>query len=375
MVPVPAQPFHAPVALCLPTLFPGGVEHIIVSLANALAAAGHPTHLVVLDRDGPLAASVSPEVDVCVLGPPLSWKIPRLARLFRTWGVVGVILAHGRWCLKPGLAALIAGVPYVPTVHSLTGPSYRWAQGSPLRERVFAALAHLVFGRAKALIAASESAARALEACLGLTPNSVHVAPQPVVSPRLEELAAQPAPHPWLSARDRPVVMTVCRLVPVKDLATLIHAFARLRATRAARLVIVGRGPEESALRQLCSAVGVADDVLFAGFDANPWRWMSRADVFAVSSVNEGLCCALIEALALGTPAVSTDCGGPRDVLESGRWGELVPPREPAQLAAAIERVLDGIHPPGAETQARMRQRYSVEAAVLAHLDILLGRS
>ena len=345
----------------------------MLALANAFAAAGHPTHLVVQEEGGPLEAVVSPGVELTYLNSGFRRGVPRLALLLRRWGVRGVLLAHDRRCVPPAVAALLAGVPYVPTIHGLTGPDYPWGRGSPLRRRAFRLLATAVFRRARAVVAVSESAARSLRQSLALPAGAVVVPPQPVVFPELERAAEAPVDHPWFTQPDRPVIVTVCRLAPVKDLPNLVAAFALLRRVRLARLVIVGDGPEAPALRRAIAEAGVGEDVLLTGFDLNPWRWVARSDVLAVSSLSEGMGCALIEAAFLGLPVVSTDCGGPRDVLESGRWGELVPPRNPALLAEAIARALDGGTAERSARRAAMAQRYSLPAAFQAYRDILLG--
>ncbi len=93
------------------------------------------------------------------------------------------------------------------------------------------------------------------------------------------------------------------------------------------------------------------------GFVDNPYAFMARAAVFVLSSTYEGLPGVLIEALACGCPVVSTDCpSGPREILDQGRFGPLVPVGDDAALAAAIEDVLD--HPPPAE-RSRARADFS----------------
>lgn len=195
---------------------------------------------------------------------------------------------------------------------------------------------------------------------------------QPVILPSLERDAQAAVEHPWFADKDQPIIVTVCRLAAVKDVPNLVRAFAILRAARLARLVIAGDGPEASRVRGAAALAGVERDVLLVGFDLNPWRGIARADVLAVSSVSEGMSCTtLIDALTRGVPVVSTDCGGPRDVLESERWGELVPPGDPGLVANALMRALDG----GRPTEAReiMRQRYSVSFALPAYRHALLG--
>ena len=111
--------------------------------------------------------------------------------------------------------------------------------------------------------------------------------------------------------------------------------------SRPARLVILGEGRERDALAGLVRELGIGHAVALPGFVANPFAWMARARVFAVSSIYEGLSMVLVEAMACGTPVVSTDCPhGPREVLEDGRWGLLVPVGDAEALATAILETL-----------------------------------
>jgi glycosyltransferase involved in cell wall biosynthesis len=172
------------------------------------------------------------------------------------------------------------------------------------------------------------------------------------------------------------VILAAGRLDPQKDFPTLIRAFAQLRSQRPARLVILGAANPMNPsyadeLRALSVRLGIADDVSRAGFQNNPFAYMSRAAVFALSSAYEGLGNVLIEALACGTPVVSTDCpNGPREILDHGRFGQLVPVGDDTALARAILSTLEASPDPG-----RLQERaatFSIERAVNRYLDMLL---
>ena len=134
---------------------------------------------------------------------------------------------------------------------------------------------------------------------------------------------------------------------------TLLRAFARLVSKRKARLIVLGEGRFRSSLLSLANGLGVAECVDFPGFTENPFAFLARADLFVLSSRNEGLPTVLIEAMVCGCPVVSTDCDfGPREILEDGRHGPLVPVGEPEALAGAMLSVLN--NPPRREAlQAR----------------------
>ena len=140
--------------------------------------------------------------------------------------------------------------------------------------------------------------------------------------------------------------------------------------SRPARLVILGEGPERNALAGLARELGVAGRVALPGFVANPFAWMARARVFALSSTHEGLSMVLVEAMACGTPVIGTDCPyGPREVLEGGKWGPLVPVGDAEALAVAILETLSDPVPP--HRLAARSRAFSVEACIGCHLALM----
>jgi glycosyltransferase involved in cell wall biosynthesis len=243
--------------------------------------------------------------------------------------------------------------------------------GSP-RQRPLLQRAYL---KADAIVAVSEGVANDLATYAGIPRDRITTVYNPVVGPDLIAKAREPLDHPWFAPGEPPVILGAGRLDPQKDFATLVRAFARLRARRTARLVILGaHGPPELAyaadLKALPRELGVAGDVEMPGFVDNPYAFMARAAVFVLSSTYEGLPGVLIQALACGCPVVSTDCpSGPREILDHGRFGPLVPVGDAAALAAAIERVLDD--PPPAERLRARAELFSVERAVDRSLALL----
>jgi glycosyltransferase involved in cell wall biosynthesis len=174
--------------------------------------------------------------------------------------------------------------------------------------------------------------------------EKIVVIPPPVVTKRLEHLAASASPCDGFRPQAGSRIIAVGRLTRQKDFATLIRAFALVRRQRPCQLLILGEGELRNELERQIVEGGLADDVSMRGFCANPFPLMAQADVLVVSSRSEGLSSVLIEALALGTPVVATDCpSGPREILQGGHYGELVTVGDDEELARAIGRTLD--HP------------------------------
>jgi glycosyltransferase involved in cell wall biosynthesis len=268
-----------------------------------------------------------------------------------------LVCALGRF---PGIVARrLVGVanPY--------GQSEKHRRAAP-RRRKFREVRRL-YPKAGAVIAVSEGVRRDLTERVGLRHPNVLVIHNAVITPDILGRAGEAVTHPWLATKDRPVVISAGRLARQKDYATLLRAFARLHGRVAARLIILGEGPERGPLEALARQLGIADHVDLPGFVTNPYSWIARADLFALSSGWEGFGNVLAEALALGRPIVATDCpGGPREILQDGRFGTLVPIGDVAALAEALEWTIGTGGP--AYVAAEVSRRFTADHAARAYL-------
>jgi len=177
------------------------------------------------------------------------------------------------------------------------------------------------------------------------------------------DAAAAQAPE---GHREKGLLVSVGRLSPEKDHATLIRAFAKLDP--ALRLEIAGDGPMRDMLQSLARELGMSDRVTLTGFVTDPFPVFRRAELAVSSSRYEGFGNAIVEALACGTPVVATDCPyGPREILADGRYGLLTPVGDADALAVAITRALAAT-PDRAALRARAAMHTVARAA-----DALLG--
>jgi len=158
-----------------------------------------------------------------------------------------------------------------------------------------------------------------------------------------------------------------------KGLDTLLRGWALAKpALPSARLTLVGSGPDEPALRELAAELGL-DDVVFAGFSADPGRALARADCFVLSSRWEGFPLVLLEALSVGLPVLAADCDfGPRDLITEPALGRLVAVNDPAALAAGLVEAASWTTDPESEQVRRdTAARYRPEAAAEQHFGVL----
>jgi glycosyltransferase involved in cell wall biosynthesis len=292
----------------------------------------------------------------------------------------GIIAATAPLNLVAFLARRLArsSAPLVMTEHNRFAVE-RDTGGSTWRYDCPPLLVRHAYAEADALVAVSDGIADEMASFAGLPRDRVATVYNPVAGPHLAERAAEPLDHPWLQPGEPPVILGVGMLKPQKDFATLVRAFAQLRAKRAARLVILGdaRGDAKDIackadLLELPAALGVAADVQFPGFADNPQAWMARAKCFVLSSRWEGLGNVLIEALACGCPVVATDCpSGPAEILAGGTYGRLVPVGTPEAMADAIAATLD--NPPVPDDLRARADHFSIERSVERYTALLFG--
>jgi glycosyltransferase involved in cell wall biosynthesis len=251
-------------------------------------------------------------------------------------------------------------------------PSLSAVNSRGQRDRLQLRHARYLYPKADAIVAVSEGVAEDVTRVTGISRDRITTIYNPVVTPELENLRHAPLDHPWFAPSSPPLILGVGKFKIQKDFPTLLRAFARVRAVRPARLLILGEGRKRAELENLARELGVANDVALPGFVPNPFPYMTRASLFVLSSAWEGLPGALVEALACGCPVVSTDCpSGPAEILAGGLYGPLVPVGNDTALAEAILSALDV--PPDRDRLRARAALFSVDRATDRYLEVLLG--
>ncbi|MCB1884200.1 MAG: glycosyltransferase [Geminicoccaceae bacterium] len=396
------------VAILLADLNAGGVQHMARHLAAGLGARGARVTFLVcepggrLEEDLPQGATLRhlPSAGLAgrlaafraapslwramlhpfLLSPRRSRTVPRLPALagfLRSERPDALFTATPFLNVEALLANRLAGgatrVVLSERTHFSSGKAKkRW------RLRRLAPLMGAVYPWAHAVVAVSKGVADDVARSTGLDRDRLTVLHNPVLLPGFTERAAERADHPWFAKGGPPVVLAIGRPTRQKDFDTLVRAFAMLRARRPARLVVIGEsatsgggGGGAAALLTLAGRLGVAGDVALLGYKANPLPYLRRAALFALSSRYEGFGNVLVEALACGTPIVSTDCpSGPAEILEGGRYGRLVPVGDAGALAAAMALTLDA--PPDPATLRERAAHFGYERSMAGYARLLL---
>jgi glycosyltransferase involved in cell wall biosynthesis len=397
------------IALFMPSFEGGGVERVMLTLAEAFSEQGARVDLVVYKTEGPfrdqvpgaihvvaLRAASAVRARLCALAAdpgglrtllrPVLLPLQTPKSLHYLPDLVGYLRRARPQVLlsattKPNLMAIwarhLAGVPsrVVISEHNTLSVDSRFflKKKRNWHRRFLPPLLARVYPQADAIIAVSHGVAADLSLTTGIARKCITMINNPVVTPALLRKAQLPLDHPWFATGSSPVVLGVGRLHEQKDFPTLIKAFARVRAKQEARLLILGEAKEveyRTELTTLAAQLGVADDVMFPGFVDNPFAYMARAAVFVLSSAWEGFGNVVAEALACGCPVVSTDCpSGPAEILEHGKYGPLVPVGDDAALAEAILAVLKT--PPDRGWLCARGARFAVDHIVERYLEVL----
>jgi len=399
------------IALFLANLEVGGVQKMLLNLAGAIAAHGHQVDLVVCRMAGPLVDQIPNNVRVVGLKEARTWKgriyalaadpggfwqllrpvllakkpsrtllyLPDLVRYLQRERPATLLSAMPHSNLEALWARRLAGTGTRIVVSEQNMLSHNVAAATKARRRLLPRLMGRTYPEADAIVAASDGVAEDLSVQTGISRHRITTIPNLAVMPEIPEQAKEVLDHPWFAPGSAPVVLGVGRLTRQKDFPTLIRAFARVRAQRDVRLMILGaeKNPIKNTQRRneltdLAAELGVAEDLALPGFVSNPFAYMARAAVFVLSSAWEGFGNVVAEAMACSCPVVSTDCpSGPAEILNHGEFGSLVPVGNDEAMADAILAALE-TSPDRHRLQTRAAE-FSIGPVVERYLKVLDG--
>lgn len=360
------------IALFLPDLGGGGAERILLSLAQDFAERGNSVDLVLARANGPHIKNIPRQIRLFDLSK--AGCLPTSAGLAAT-ALIGLVRYLRRERPNCMLSSLTRSNLVALTARELAGTPLRFVLREAntslnVRGPITKLLMRLLYPRADHVIAVSRGVASDLVDNVGLPDSRVQVIFNPVHIDHIQRLSSKELNHPWFLPGQPPVILGVGRLAPQKDFPTLLKAFAIVRRQVRAHLVILGEGKDRTNLERLVHSMALQADVIMPGFVENPYAYMKHARLFALSSRWEGCPNVLVEAMAVGTPVVSTNChSGPFDILRGGRHGHLVPVGDALKLANAILDVLtlDQDH----NTLVERASDFSLENIVEDYLKVL----
>jgi glycosyltransferase involved in cell wall biosynthesis len=329
----------------LPNLTGGGAERVAVNLGNYWASRGHDVEIVLMHPSGVFLNAVSPGVKVIDLKAERIRRAPGALQRYLLSRQPDITLAH-MWPLTSAawLAWVLARKPGKLFLCEHIGLSDHIRRDLDVKPALARAIVSLTHSRASGVIAVSLGAAADL-AAFGRMPNHrVSTIHNPVADPRQAIRARESTPSDGFGGtgqRFRTRIVSVGTLKPQKNHSLLLKAFSLIAEELDASLVILGEGSERAPLEQQVEDLGLQDRVELPGFHQDPVPWLESADLFVLSSDYEGFANVIVEALACGTPVVSTDCSyGPAEILSKGKYGVLVPVGDAHHLADGMRQAL-----------------------------------
>jgi len=339
------------VAIYLHDLRGGGVERQSLIIAEELRRHGADVTLVVHRLRGQLLDHVPACLPVIDLASSRTLSdVPRLVRFLRT-EQPDILLANVD---LNNIAALLAKAISLSRTKIVICQHNPITAGSTAEDNWMYRYVGLAYRLLRPLIGhaigVSAGVANELVTLGAVSRKRVATINNPVVGPDFQTRCEQPVEHPWFGQPGHPVFVTAGRLVPEKDHETMLRALAIHRRSCDSRLIIFGSGAMMPRLKALVKELDLTDVVDFQGFHSNVLPFFCRADAFLLSSSTEGFGNVIVEAMGCGTPVISTRCEhGPAEILDNGRFGVLVEPRNPNAMAAAMNEV------------ATLRERFPAE--------------
>lgn len=357
------------IALYIPSMNGGGAERVMLALANGLAEKDILVDLVLNKVEGPYVKDASAKVNIVSLESSRALRsILPLAKYLRKEKPDAILSAMNYVNIVTVLAQLASGsnTKLVLSEHcNLTESKKNLGR---VKGYIITSLMGWAYKRSHAIVAVSNGVADSLSNEINIEHNKITTIYNPIYSEDLVERSKELVSHPWAKDTAPPLILSVGRLTLQKDFETLIHAFKQVREKKDCNLIILGEGKLRPELEQLINSLDLNDNAKLLGFVDNPYAWMSHADLFVLSSIYEGFGNVIVEAMACGTPVVSTDCpSGPSEILERGLWGDLVSPGNPDLLAKAIIHSLDNPVQKDVKTRAKS---FSVDNAVDQYFNI-----
>lgn len=358
------------VSILLPDLRGGGVERIRIVLAREFARAGHEVEFVLMQARGELLEEARESFSVIELGTPRARTVPlALARYLRRRRPEALFAAMWPLTVFAPLAARLSGrrCKVLVSEHNSLSVQYRdWGRGHRAALRASMAVGYRLADRC---VGVSSGVAHDIATLSGMRSTTFEVIHNPV-TPRLgpSSEALRDAEALWAGPSGARIV-TVGSMKTQKNHQLLLRAFARQDRSEA-RLMFVGDGAGRDAILSLAEELGVTDRVILAGFHRDPTPFYKTADLFVLSSDYEGFGNVIVEALACGTPVVSTDCpSGPGEILDGGRFGRLTPVGDAGAMAEAIHTALNA--PANCDALKRRAADFSPGIAAAKYLDLL----
>ena len=351
----------------------GGLERVQANLAPVFAQSGIDTWLVAGKFMQEAEAMLPANIPILELAP--NGKLTFILNLYRQLRIhqpdVVMSTSDDVSCLVLILRKLFfPKIKVICSQHSISMPLNQAKGIQKLKYLLILKAMQWLWVKADAIIAVSFALAEDVRKNVRLK-NPISTIYNPIVLPNYPTLIEQEITFPW-SDKNIPTFVFVGRLAKVKRVDLLLQAFKQVQQKQLCRLLIVGDGTEKVFILDFIRKNYLMDVCHLTGQQNNPLPWIKSSDALVLSSDYEGFGNVIVEAMACGTQVIATDCPfGPAEILDKGRYGQLVPVDDSEALAEAMKKVIDKrFHVAKDELQKRANE-FSLESAVQQYLSVI----
>ena len=345
------------IALLIPSLGGGGAEKVFVNLSNFFLQKGYNVWMLT-SKEGSCFTLLNQNVNVFQIHRFRNIILNYLLGIFQASFFLVKYKPHFLLCtlVESNLIGTFAKKISFSRTILILRQAYIITD-STNSERKAIKFLKKTFNYCDGIIANSPDTSISLQKYCGIAERKIKTIPNPVYNSHAISLSQKD-----IDVLSKDFILAVGNLKKEKDYNTLIEAFSYVRNQTNIDLLILGEGPLKTELIELAKSLKVQEHIIFYGFCSNPYPFFAKAKLFVLSSEYEGFGNVIVEALSVGTPIVSTNClGGPSYILENGKYGTLVPVRNPKLLADAIIRELNK-KSPSKDFLINRAKEFSIEA-------------
>jgi len=336
--------FKKKILFVIPSLSGGGAERVVVNLINFLDEEKYEKWLVLFESKLDYKEKITSSVKIISLKKKtrwdflkLIWRLKSVIRNFKPNVVISFLFYANIITVLAKILSFSKRFKVIICEHNYA-PIYLPKSRFAVIKKI---LLKFTYSRADLIIAVSDSIKKALVTVFHIPEFKIKRIYNPFYLEEIERLSREDIKLDVFHEKNK-ILISIGRLTYQKRFDRLLRVFAEIRKKMDnVYLIILGKGELKKELQSLAEELNIDKFVYFVGFQKNPYAWLSKADVFVLTSDYEGLPNVIIEAMACGVPVVSTDClSGPNEIITNGKNGILVPPQDEKALAEAILKVL-----------------------------------
>lgn len=353
------------IALFIPNLEGGGAERVMVVLANSFVNRGFKVDLIVASSSGALKKLVSKDVKIVDLKVKRAFSaIPKLRRYIKENNQVVLMSFLGYANVIALLANLFLKNEVRHVISEREDIKETLKQSSVKRSFILKNLMKILYKKADKIIAISNQVASSLVEELNIERSNINVIYNPYMFDN--KLSAESS-----EGRGIPKVISVGRLVPIKNFQFLLEVFKEVVESVDAELIILGEGHLRSKLEEQIEILNLGNKVKLMGFVNNPINYLNKADLFVIPSISEGFGNVVLEAMSCSLPIVSSKCGGPEEILENGKWGDIIDLKNKSEF---VEKIINRLNKVEKIDYSIRLNDFSLDNIVNHYLEVLFEK-